>query len=282
MIFTPGRARGAAVVSALLLAAAFPPLNWWPLALVALVPLLVAVWSRSSKAVPALMDVTDAPGESVVEGHGGQGRDGLATGLETNRRPVFWPGFRLGWLFGFVFFTATLWWIQHVTLPGMLAMTVYLALYPAVAMGLVGWLRVSPAEARGVIVGKLLLLAGVWTGLEWVRSVALWGFPWNGLGVPLFALAGCRNLAASIGVTGLSSLVFAAPRSGAASDVLCGSDGWAETASDGFFQKQSRRGDPRSLRPIHEVLSGRQICRETVDHETAVPGSRRRESDRHG
>ena len=58
MTFTPWKDRGGAVVSGLLLAAAFPPLNWWPLALVALVPLLLAVWSRSarrSKAFQALV-----------------------------------------------------------------------------------------------------------------------------------------------------------------------------------------------------------------------------------
>ena len=71
MTFTPWKARSAAVLSGLLLAAAFPPLNWWPLALVALVPLLLAVWSRSSKAVPALMDATKPNvgrpgGESVL------------------------------------------------------------------------------------------------------------------------------------------------------------------------------------------------------------------------
>jgi len=250
MTFTPWKARSAAVLSGLLLAAAFPPLNWWPLALVALVPLLLAVWSRSSKAVPALMDATKPNvgrpgGESVLVeegqhsvdpcgqnvrtpnsgalpmegdgasvGTGTRGRDSLAdgAGLETNRRdacaPVFWPAFRLGWLFGFVFFTATLWWIQHVTLPGMLAMTVYLALYPAVAIGVAGWLRVNPAEKRRVMVGKLILVAGVWTGLEWVRSVAPWGFPWNGLATPLFHYEICKKLAASIGVIGLSSLVF--------------------------------------------------------------------------
>jgi len=207
MTFTPWKARSAAILSGLLLAAAFPPLNWWPLALVALVPLLLAVSSRNSKAVAVLVDAAVAPDR-------GQGRDGLAKedGLEPHgpeaRAPFFWPGFRLGWLFGFVFFTSTLWWIQHVTLPGMLALTVYLALYPAVAMGVAGWLRIRPAEGRGVMVGKLILLAGVWTGLEWVRCIALWGFPWNGLGVPLFALPTARKIVTITGVTGLSFLVF--------------------------------------------------------------------------
>ena len=175
MNFTPWKARGCAVASGLLLAGAFPPLNWWPLVFVALVPLLLVVWM-----VP-------------VKGH------------------AFGRAFRLGWQFGFVFFTATLWWIQHVTLPGMLALTAYLALYPAVAMGVAGWLGVWPHKSRWTAAGKLALVAGVWTGLEWVRSVALSGFPWNSIGVPLFDLHSARMLAESIGVIGLSGIFLVFP-----------------------------------------------------------------------
>ena len=122
----------------------------------------------------------------------------------------FWPAFQLGWLFGFVFFTATLWWIQHVTLPGMLALTAYLALYPAVAMGIVGWLGMRRDERWGVAFGKLLLIAGIWVGLEWVRSVALWGFPWNGLAVPLFDFHGLHYFSSMLGVGGLAAMVVLA------------------------------------------------------------------------
>ena len=216
MTFTPWKARGAAVVSALLLAAAFPPLNWWPLALVALGPLLLAVWSGPAptrgKAVPALIPdaVTDAAGEARPGKHGG---DGLAAGAEKPphgrgpRASSFWTAFRLGWWFGFVFFTATLWWIQYVTLAGMLALTAYLALYPAVAMGIAGWLGMRPDEHGGPALGRILLLAGAWTGLEWLRGVALWGFPWNGLAVPLFPSHLLRRLAATTGGAGLALMV---------------------------------------------------------------------------
>ena len=172
MTFTPWRRRAAALASGLLWAAAFPPLNWWPLVFVALVPVLLAVWSEREKG------------------------------------KAFWPAFRLGWQFGFVFFTATLWWIQHVTLPGMLALTAYLALYPAVALGITGWLRPGSGNRPWGMTGKLALAAGIWTGLEWVRAVALSGFPWNSLAVPLFDLRIARMLAAWTGVTGLSGMVL--------------------------------------------------------------------------
>ena len=207
MTFTPWKARGAAVSSALLLAAAFPPLNWWPLALVAMVPLLLAVWSRSagrSKAFHALFLPSTTAKEAIggggldIPGREAQGQEGLATDAVRERHrpearaPVFWRGFRLGWLFGFVFFTATLWWIQHVTIAGMLALTAYLALYPALAMGLAGWLGLNPEAGWAANWGKAFLTATIWCGLEWVRSVTLWGFPWNGLAVPLFSMTGMR------------------------------------------------------------------------------------------
>jgi apolipoprotein N-acyltransferase len=265
MTFTPWKDRGAAVVTGLLLAAAFPPLNWWPLALVALVPLLLAVWSRSARlgkpfqalvyginhtpelnAAQSSSDaVTAADGQPSVDPCGQnfrplypgaispecgdgvsggvetQGLEGLATlpGKETHgpeSRAPFWPAFRLGWLFGFVFFTATLWWIQHVTLPGMLALTAYLALYPAVLMGMAAWLGMPRDERWGPASGKVLLLAGSWAGLEWVRSVALSGFPWNGLAVPLFDLHLARSLSAFTGVIGLSGAVVLIPLGAAA------------------------------------------------------------------
>lgn len=157
-----------------------------------------------------------------------QGLEGLATvaGKKTPgpepRASFFWRGFRLGWQFGFVFFGATLWWVGHVTVPGMLALISYLALYPALAMGIAGWLRVSEGGSKAGTSAKLLLMAGGWTGLEWVRSVALSGFPWNGLGVPFFDLQSARSLSAWTGVAGLSGLVLLISLAAAAAIQLAG------------------------------------------------------------
>ncbi|MES2709658.1 MAG: apolipoprotein N-acyltransferase [Verrucomicrobiota bacterium] len=202
MTLTPWQARAAAARSGLLLAVAFPPVNAWPLALVALIPLLLAVWpplkNRSYTAYRTHRAYdSDFP---EPEPAGGQTAAAPPAG--------FWRGFRLGWIFGLVFFTGTMWWVQYVSFPGMVALCLYLALYPAVAGGVMAWLGIRSTDRWSAALGKVALMAGVWCGLEWVRSVALSGFPWNGLAVPLFPLAGMRHLAAGTGVIGLSAVVL--------------------------------------------------------------------------
>jgi apolipoprotein N-acyltransferase len=155
-----------------LLAAApfFPPsLTFSPVALVSfvgLVPLLLAL--QSARALPS-------------------------------RRRSWWSGFRMGWSFGAVFFLASLWWLGHVTVPGTLALCAYLALYPAIWAGCAALVR--PTSTRTSITSALAL-AGLWCGLEWLRSSLLSGFPWNGIAVPLGTIPGLRDWAPLIGVTG--------------------------------------------------------------------------------
>ena len=116
-----------------------------------------------------------------------------------SRRRSWWSGFRMGWSFGAVFFLASLWWLGHVTVPGMLALCAYLALYPAVWAGCAALIR--PHSPRASITSALAL-AGLWCGLEWLRSSLLSGFPWNGIAVPLGSIPGLRDWAPLIGVTG--------------------------------------------------------------------------------
>jgi len=117
----------------------------------------------------------------------------------SSRRRSWWSGFRMGWSFGAVFFIASLWWLGHVTVPGMLALCAYLALYPAVWAGCAALIR--PQSTRASITSALAL-AGLWCGLEWLRSSLLSGFPWNGIAVPLGSIPGLRDWAPLLGVTG--------------------------------------------------------------------------------
>jgi apolipoprotein N-acyltransferase len=48
------------------------------------------------------------------------------------------------------------------------------------------------------------LTAIIWTGLEWLRSILLTGFSWNGFGVPLYPYKALIQIADIIGVLGLS------------------------------------------------------------------------------
>ena len=154
----------------LLLAGAFPPLNWWPQALVWLVPLLWVLHESPARAAC--------------------------------RRP-WWFGFRQGWCAGAAFFLATLWWVGHVSTPGMLALCAYLGLYPAVWAG---FAAVLPRRSPAGIVASAAIMAGLWCGLELLRGTLLSGFPWNGAAVPLVAVPGVRDWAETIGVTGVAWL----------------------------------------------------------------------------
>jgi apolipoprotein N-acyltransferase len=157
--------------SALLFAGAFPPFNLWWLAWLWALPLQVWLWKA-------------------------QGRRGWR---------LFMAGWGLGWMTGFLSFSATLWWVGHVSVPGMLAMCVYLGLYPAVWAGFAALLKPA-TSGQGFLAS--LVLAMLWCGLEWSRGVMLTGFPWNGAAVPLVEMPGLRSLAAYSGVTGLSMLPF--------------------------------------------------------------------------
>lgn len=156
-------------LSGLLFAAAFPPFHQWWLAWFWLLPLLFILWAENPR-------------------RGGK---------------LAWFGFRQGWLTGLFAFTATLWWAGHVTVPGMIALCCYLALFPALWGAFAAAVRPhSPAHGFAAAAGLALL----WTGLEWVRSWLLTGFPWNGAATPLIEMPGLRALAAWTGVTGLAAV----------------------------------------------------------------------------
>ncbi|MGE5308724.1 MAG: apolipoprotein N-acyltransferase [Deltaproteobacteria bacterium] len=80
--------------------------------------------------------------------------------------------FLLSMLTGILFWGATVYWLMHVTLGGMIGMAVYLALYFAV-FGLV----FSTTRTRLSVI-KLLFIPSVWVLLEFLRSHLMTGFPW--------------------------------------------------------------------------------------------------------
>ena len=120
------------------------------------------------------------------------------------------PGeaFRRGFIAGLVFFGMTIWWIIHVSLPGMVGMVAFLALY----FGVAGLFLAQLSDANDSVLRNLFAAvtgAAGWVTLEWLRGhFPLGGFGWNGLGVTQSVAAPLIQFASVTGVYGVSALVF--------------------------------------------------------------------------
>jgi apolipoprotein N-acyltransferase len=177
---------GAAVASGLLLSAAFAPLEWSWCAWIALVPILVVPVPNRARA-----------------------------------------RFGIGFVLGAAHFFTSLQWLTHATVAGWLLLAPACALFPAVwyllfAPGLrraLPWPRAelgrdtraattTPPGFMAPVTATLVSAAG-WVALEWLRSHALTGFPWNLVGVSQWPLRSLLPLTAWTGVHGISFLVLA-------------------------------------------------------------------------
>lgn len=91
-------------------------------------------------------------------------------------RPL--KAFLISYMTGFIFFLGTMYWLIHVTLPGMLVVVAYLSLYFGFfGLMVVFVMRNFGFNSTGQM--KLLLVPAAWVSLEWIRSQALTGFGWN-------------------------------------------------------------------------------------------------------
>src|SRR5687767_9437112 len=117
----------------------------------------------------------------------------------------------IGWLFGLGQFVVGLNWIAtaftyQAAMPAWLGwiavvlLSLYLAIYPALAAGLAWRL------GAGRQVALLLALSGGWAATEWLRAGMFTGFAWNPVGVVL-AETPLLQSSALIGTYGLSMLV---------------------------------------------------------------------------
>ncbi|HLA09431.1 MAG TPA: apolipoprotein N-acyltransferase [Pyrinomonadaceae bacterium] len=137
---------GWALLSALLLILAFPDYDFWPLAWIALIPLLLTISKRRS------------PLHALI----------------------------LGWIAGSVFFYATCYWltfsmINYGNIPAWIA---YLLLVPgAVVVGLFPGLfsAVLASSVRRSGASAMLLAPFIWISFEWAR-LGVTGQLWNALG----------------------------------------------------------------------------------------------------
>ena len=117
----------------------------------------------------------------------------------------------LGWAFGLGQFVVGLNWIAtaftfQAAMPAWLGwiavvlLSIYLAIYPAMAAGL-AW-----RFGRNNRVALVLTLGGAWAITEWLRGTMFTGFPWNPAAASL-APTSLISITAMIGTYGLSGLV---------------------------------------------------------------------------
>jgi apolipoprotein N-acyltransferase len=167
----------AAIASGLGIAALFPPYSVGKLVWLVMVPLLVALWSLGEK---------------------------------RRRRKAF----LLGYLAGCCFFLPNLSWLRSVSDVGWVALSLYLAVFPAVWALFVATLGNPWRGGRrdGLLTAPLYAFAcaATWASLEWLRSWLFTGFGWNPLGVAFHETPVFAQSADLLGACGLSMLpVFA-------------------------------------------------------------------------
>jgi apolipoprotein N-acyltransferase len=197
----------AAISSGFLCAACFPPFDQAWLCWIALTPLLAGVWFSG-----------------------------------TNSKRRWLRDLLLGYVAGLAFFWTVFFWLRTVTVPGLILVGAYMAIYFALWSWICGLLR--PALRAPPVVSRwtqplphsglsetgpavesqsllrrspwlrstnnlrlAFLLAAVWVAQEWARSLVLSGWGWNTLGTSLHAQLAMIQVAEFTGIAGLSFLV---------------------------------------------------------------------------
>ncbi|HEX7516894.1 MAG TPA: apolipoprotein N-acyltransferase [Chthoniobacterales bacterium] len=185
----------AAISSGFLYAACFPPFDQAWLCWIALTPLLAAVWF---------------------------------SGPNSKRRWL--RDLSLGYVAGLAFFWTVFSWLRTVTIPGLVLVGFYMAIYFALWSWICGLLR--PALRAPAVANRwtqpppnesplsqspwlrstnnlrlAFLLAAVWVAQEWLRGLVFSGWGWNTLGTALHAQLAIIQITEFTGVAGLSFLV---------------------------------------------------------------------------
>src|SRR5208282_1810215 len=103
-----------------------------------------------------------------------------------------------GWIGGTAFFAANMWWMGHISWPGMMALMVVCGLF----WGLAGLTIFGAGLMHGKILRGVFGIAIVWTAFEWVRGIIFTGLPWLFLGysqTPALVLCQIADIAGAYG-----------------------------------------------------------------------------------
>lgn len=119
--------------------------------------------------------------------------------------------FRAGWLAGFVFFLATLYWLvltigTYTNLSPLVSVGPLMLLCAFLALG-VGMVTAGCERARRARVDLALVAPPLWVVFEWIRTYILGGFPWVSLGYSQYRATYLVQFVELTGIFGLSALV---------------------------------------------------------------------------
>lgn len=110
--------------------------------------------------------------------------------------------FLLSYLTGIIFWLGIIYWLVHVTLPGMILLVLYLALYFGIFGFIISTIDYKPSTMN------LLFIPSLWVLLEYLRSHLLSGFPWALLGYCQYLNLPVIQIADITGVWGVSFLIM--------------------------------------------------------------------------
>jgi apolipoprotein N-acyltransferase len=144
--------------------------------------------------------------------------DGSATAPGSGMVARWRANFGVGWLFGFGYFVAGLWWLGNALLVDAdeFAWALPLAIFGLPAMlaifyGFATWLA-GLFWSDGF--GRIAALAAGFGLCEWLRSFLFTGFPWNAIGygvMPIPVMMQSAQVVGLFGVTALAVFVLSAP-----------------------------------------------------------------------
>ncbi|WP_284728038.1 apolipoprotein N-acyltransferase [Sphingomonas psychrolutea] len=144
--------------------------------------------------------------------------DGIAGNPDRSHTLGLRSAFFIGWLFGFGYFTAGLWWIGNALLfeADQFAWALPLAVLglPAVLALFYGLATMLARLFWSDGLSRIAALAAGFGLVEWLRSFVATGFPWNAIGYGAMPIPLMMQSAAPLGLFGVSTLavlVFAMP-----------------------------------------------------------------------